>query len=81
MNLLWVAFYILLWWLAFFLVLPFGVRNHDEAGVATEPGVERAAPHRPMLWRKAAVAALIAAIAWAVFYTLLRMGVISLRPA
>ncbi|MGE0045791.1 MAG: DUF1467 family protein [Hyphomonadaceae bacterium] len=59
-----VAIYILIWWIAFFMLLPAGVQNHDEANVETPRGVERAAPARPMIWIKAIWAAGIALVLW-----------------
>lgn len=59
-----IAIYVILWWIAFFVLLPVGVKNHDEAGVETEPGVERAAPAKPMLWMKAIWAAGLAFVFW-----------------
>lgn len=80
MNLLGLAVYIVIWWLAFFMVLPLGVRNHDEAGVETAAGVERAAPHAPKLLKKAALAAGIAAIIWILGYFAFATGAVSLIP-
>ncbi len=44
-----VAIYVLFWVLSAFLVLPFGVRTHDEAGVPRVPGQAESAPahYRP----------------------------------
>jgi predicted secreted protein len=38
------AIYMLFWILAAFLVMPFGVRTHDEAGVEKVPGQAESAP-------------------------------------
>ncbi len=81
MSVLGAASFIILWWLSFFVMLPMGVRNHDEAGVETRPGVERAAPAVPSILKKAGYAAILAAVLWAIGFTLLSTGVISLRPA
>lgn len=80
MSVLGVASFIILWWLSFFIMLPIGVRNHDEAGVETRPGVERAAPAVPNLLRKAGYAAALAGVIWVIGFALLTTGVISLRP-
>jgi predicted secreted protein len=74
-----VAIYLILWWIAFFLVLPIGVRNLDEAGEATPPGVERAAPARPRLWLKALLAAALAAILWLVVYVAVGADLFAVR--
>jgi predicted secreted protein len=59
-----VAVYIILWWMAFFMMLPIGVRNLDEAGDPGGKGQERGAPSAPNLRQKAVWAAGLAAIAW-----------------
>ena len=58
--------FIVVWWLALFVVLPLGVRRAENP----EPGHEAGAPENPRLWRKgllatAAAAALTGAV-WAV---------------
>ncbi len=40
-----IAVYFLIWVFCVFLVLPFGVRTADEAGVAKVPGQAESAPH------------------------------------
>ncbi len=63
------AVYIILWWLAFIAVLPFGVRTLEETG-ELEPGQAPSAPARPMLWRKIVAATVLAAILWFGLYLL-----------
>lgn len=65
MNLfLGIAIYIIVWWLAFFVMLPWGAQSLHEADEAAAPGVERGAPRVPRLGMKALAASLIAAVAW-----------------
>ena len=73
------AIYIILWWIAFFLLLPVGVRNHDEAGVETPAGVERAAPARPMLWIKVVWAAGLAFVFWLLVYGAISIDLFGIR--
>lgn len=40
------AIYLLFWALSVFLVLPFGVRTHEEAGAERVPGQADSAPHQ-----------------------------------
>lgn len=80
MSVLGVASFVILWWLSFFVMLPMGVRNHDEAGVETRPGVERAAPAVPNILKKAGYAAILAGVLWIIGFALLTTGTISLRP-
>lgn len=59
-----VAIYVILWWLAFFVMLPLGARSPHEGDEATVPGVERGAPKVANLGKKALFAAAIAAALW-----------------
>ena len=57
------AIYFLFWVLSVFLVLPFGVRTHDELGIDKIPGQEESAPGnfrpgRVILWTTIVSAAL-----------------------
>jgi predicted secreted protein len=72
------AIYTLLWWLAFFTVLPLGAQSMHEADEAATPGVERGAPkaHRlalKALWACAIAAVLWLFVAWAVSVDLFQM--------
>ena len=58
-----VVIFTVIWWIVFFMALPFGVRNPAETGSELVPGQEHGAPVRPMLWRKAAITTVIAVIA------------------
>ncbi|MDZ4869211.1 MAG: DUF1467 family protein [Alphaproteobacteria bacterium] len=65
------------WWLAFFMMLPVGVRSHLEDGTVV-PGTEPSAPTTPRLWRKAGWALLIALLIWAGLFSLIEFRLISL---
>jgi len=73
-----VAFAII-WWMVFFMVLPFGVRTAEEAGETTEPGHAPSAPVRPRLWLKVAVTTGLAALIFAVFYVVSVYDLIGFR--
>lgn len=59
-----VAIYVILWWLAFFTMLPLGAQSLHEADEQSVPGVERGAPKSHNLALKALLASGIAAIVW-----------------
>lgn len=59
-----IAIYVILWWLAFFVMLPLGARSPYEADEASVPGAERGAPKVANLLQKALWAASIAAVLW-----------------
>ena len=62
------AIYFLLWFLSLFLVLPFGVRTADEAGVPKVPGQADSAPAHFNAWRTIRRTSLLAACFFALFY-------------
>jgi predicted secreted protein len=53
-----IVVYVIVWWVVFFAALPIGVRHDRSNREGHDPG----APDRPMLWRKAAAATVIAAV-------------------
>lgn len=61
-----VAIYFLIWVMIAFLLLPFGVRTHEEAGEALVPGQAESAPatFRPglLMLRATLIAALVTAL-------------------
>jgi predicted secreted protein len=61
-----VAIYILFWVMSAFLMLPFGVKTHEEAGIAKVPGQADSAPanFRPgrLALRATVMAALVTAL-------------------
>ena len=63
-----IAIYIILWWLAFFMLLPLGAQSLHEAGEAGAPGVDPGAPRSHRLGVKALWAAGLAGVLWLVVY-------------
>ena len=51
-----------------FILLPFGVKTHEEAGIERVPGQADSAPHRFDLKRHLLKAALLALILFALYY-------------
>ena len=62
-----VAIYFLFWSLSVFLVLPFGVRTHEEAGATRVPGQADSAPHEFRPWRIAGRVTVVATVLFALF--------------
>lgn len=62
------AIYILFWAFSVFLVLPFGVRTADEAGVAKVAGQADSAPHDFLVKRTAIRVTIVASTLFAIFY-------------
>jgi predicted secreted protein len=67
-----VVVYLMIWWLVFFMALPFGVRSQaEEKEKGTHeivPGTAESAPVKPNLWLKALVTSIIAGVLYGVFY-------------
>ncbi len=71
--------FLILWWLVFFVTLPFGVRAPHEAGEAVGAGHADGAPVRPRLWLKAGVTTVITGLLWAAVWWLTAADLISFR--
>ena len=67
--------YLVIWWIALFMVLPLGVRRVENPG----RGQERGAPERPDLLRKAVITTIVAAGLWLAFYGFYQLDLLSFR--
>jgi predicted secreted protein len=67
--------YVIVWWLVFFMVLPWGVRRPDNP----EQGHEAGAPEKPRLWLKVGVTSAVAAVVTAIVWLIHDAGLIDLR--
>ncbi len=74
-----IVVYLILWWLVFFVTLPFGVRAPHEAGETVQAGNADGAPVRPRLWLKAGVATVVTAILWGIAWWLVASDLITFR--
>jgi predicted secreted protein len=63
-----VAIYFLFFYMSLFLVLPFGVRTADEAGIEKVPGQADSAPAHFSFWRTAFRTGVLALIFTTLFY-------------
>lgn len=72
--------FVVVWWLVFFVSLPFGARSYHEAGEAVDVGNEASAPMRPRVWLKAGISTAIAIILTIGVYFLIDSGALSFRP-
>jgi predicted secreted protein len=71
-----VVTFVVVWWLIFFMALPFGVQPDENP----QPGTVESAPAKPRLLAKALVTTLLAAlVTWAIGW-LIASGLIELRP-
>lgn len=72
-----VLIYVLLWWMAFFVVLPIGVRSQAESEDVS-PGTEPGAPVNPELGRKLLLATAISGVLFVLVAGLILFGPFSL---
>jgi predicted secreted protein len=63
------AIYFIIWWVALFAVLPWGVRSQEESGQVS-PGTDPGAPAVPYLKQKLIWTTIVAAIAFGAWYIL-----------
>ena len=70
-----VAMYVVIWWLAIFAVLPWGVKPAEKDDLAHASG----APANPRLWLKVGLTSIVAAVLWLIMYAVIRLGLVSLR--
>ncbi len=71
-----VMVYVVIWWMVLLMVLPWGVKVPENP----EPGHATSAPQNPMMWRKALITTLIAAVLWGIAYWLIESEWLTLRP-
>ncbi|OUS15017.1 hypothetical protein A9Q97_03095 [Rhodospirillales bacterium 47_12_T64] len=66
--------YVVIWWLIFFMALPFGVKPVENPEVGNEPS----APANPMLGRKALITSAVSAVLWGVAYFIITNKIITI---
>ena len=69
--------YLVLWWLALFMVLPWGNRAPDRIG----KGHAASAPARPRLLKKAGATTVLATFLFVIAWAIVSFGLIEVRPA
>jgi predicted secreted protein len=72
------AIYFLIWWIALFAVLPWGVRSQEETGTVVE-GTDPGAPAIPHLGRKLIWTTLVAALVFALWYVVYTYRLIAIE--
>ncbi len=71
--------FVITWWLVLFMVLPWGVKSHEEAGVALHPGQATGAPVRARILLKFAITTLITSILFAVLWIVVEYEIVDFR--
>lgn len=73
-----IAIYFVIWWIALFLTLPFGVRSQHEDGVGA-PGTDPGAPILTRMGRKLIWTTIISAVIYGVGLAAYRAGYLSIE--
>ena len=60
--------FIVIWWIVFFMALPWGASSPHELGQESGEGHAPSAPIKPRLWLKVAIVTAISIVLWGVFY-------------
>ena len=60
--------FIVIWWIVFFMALPWGAKSPHELGQESGPGHASSAPVKPRLWLKVAIVTVISIVLWGIFY-------------
>lgn len=68
-----IVMFVILWWMVFFAVLPWGIRRAGDEALGHDAG----APARPRIWLKVAVTTGIAALLWGVGFWLVQSNYLS----
>ena len=72
-----IAIYVVIWWLVLFVVLPWGIKSQQEAGIEDDMA-DVAAPANPALLKKAIATTIVAGIVFGIFYAGVESGYIAL---
>ena len=72
--------YLTIWWTVLFMVLPWGVQSHADAGVKVPGGGEPGSPVNPKLKQKFLITTAISVVVFAILWLVLTLGLIKLPP-
>ena len=72
-----IAIYFVIWWVALFAVLPWGVRSQEESGEIV-PGSDPGAPHLPKVVQKLIWTTIVSLVVFAIFSVIYRYRLISI---
>jgi len=71
-----IVIFILMWWMVFFAILPWGVATQAEHD-AVEPGTDPGAPAHPGMGRKFLFTTVIAMGLWLIIYVIVATGLVT----
>jgi predicted secreted protein len=73
-----IAVYLTIWWVTLFTILPIGVRSHAEMDIPVPGGGDPGSPVDPKLKKKFITTTWVAAIIFAIFWTVAHFHLITL---
>ena len=71
--------YVLIWWVIFFSVLPFGVQSNKEVFKEKIEGIDPGAPKNPKIAKKFLITTLSTSLLFIVIYYLVELDLLNLR--
>ncbi len=74
-----IIIYVMIWWVVFFSVLPFGIKSNKEIFKNTIEGNDPGAPKNPKIAKKFLITTIITSILFIVIYYLTNKGFLNLR--
>ena len=71
--------YVMIWWIIFFSVLPFGIKSNKEVFKDKIGGMDPGAPKNPKIAKKFLITTFITTIIFIVIYYLVEIDLLNLR--
>ncbi len=71
--------YVIIWWVIFFSVLPFGIESNKEIFKDSIEGVDPGAPKNPKIAKKFLITTIITSIIFIMLYYAVKLGLLNLR--
>ena len=73
-----IVVYLVCWWLVLFMVLPWGVKVHNETGEEYESGIDLGSPVKATIGRKMLITTAITTVIVGIFWSVMEWGLISI---
>ena len=74
-----IIFYVMIWWVIFFSVLPMGIQSNKEVFREKIEGMDPGAPKNPKIAKKFFITTIITTIIFIVIYYLVEIDLLNLR--
>ncbi len=74
-----IIIYVMIWWIVFFSVLPFGIESNKEVFKESLEGSDAGAPKNPNIAKKFIITTIITSILFTMIYYLVSNNFINLR--